>query len=107
MKADIPQLRDGAVSVPATGDEPISIWAKPITLTNWYTQVEWFNLMFSLGLPLYAFIQAYTIPLQWQTLSLAVFYYCCTGIAISAGMYKRTYHISLLVAIMVPLPSQK
>ena len=53
---------------------------------NWYKHVNWLNVFFILGIPLYGCIQALFVPLQLKTAIWAVVYYFCTGLGITAGM---------------------
>lgn len=53
---------------------------------NWYKHVNWLNVFFILGIPLYGCIQALFVPLQLKTAIWAVTYYFFTGLGITAGM---------------------
>lgn len=60
----------------------------PMTRANWYKHVNWLNVTFIVGMPLYGCIQAIWTPLQWKTAIWAVIYYFMTGLGITAGELK-------------------
>lgn len=57
----------------------------PITKSNWYKHVNWLNVAFIVGIPLYGCIQAFWVPLQWRTALFAFVYYFMTGLGVTAG----------------------
>ena len=59
----------------------------PITKANWYKHVNWLNVTFIVGIPLYGCIQAFWVSLQWKTAVWTVAYYFMTGLGITAGMF--------------------
>ncbi len=61
-----------------------------ITKSNWWKHVNWLNVYFIVGIPLYGCIQAFWVPLKWQTALFAVAYYFMTGLGITAGEYYRS-----------------
>ena len=56
-----------------------------ITKGNFYKHVNWLNVSLIVGVPVYGCIQAYWVPLKWQTALFAVVYYFMTGFGITAG----------------------
>jgi stearoyl-CoA desaturase (delta-9 desaturase) len=59
---------------------------EPITKANWYKHVNWLNVTFIIGVPIFGLVMAYWTPLQWKTAVWAVAYYFATGLGITAGM---------------------
>ncbi len=58
----------------------------PLTKANWYKHVNWLNVVFIAGIPLFGCVMAFWTPLQWKTAVWAVIYYFMTGFGITAGM---------------------
>lgn len=58
-----------------------------MTRSNWYKHVNWLNVYFIIGVPLFGCIQAFWTPLRWQTATFAVIYYFMTGLGITAGTW--------------------
>lgn len=58
-----------------------------ITSKNWYKHVNWLNVAFIIGIPIYGCIQALWTPLQFKTAAWAVIYYFFTGMGITAGKF--------------------
>jgi stearoyl-CoA desaturase (delta-9 desaturase) len=56
-----------------------------MTLQNWYKHVNWLNITFIVGIPVYGCIQALWVPLQLKTAVWAIIYYFFTGLGITAG----------------------
>lgn len=59
-----------------------------ITKSNWYKHVNWLNVTFIVGVPIYGMIQAWWVPLQLKTLVFSVLYYFATGMGITAGGFR-------------------
>lgn len=72
------------------------ITESPITAANWYKHVNWLNVTLIVGIPIYACIQAFWVPLQWRTAIFAIVYYFMTGLGITAG--KVLHEISLVAS---------
>ncbi|KAI9833560.1 MAG: stearoyl-CoA 9-desaturase [Phylliscum demangeonii] len=66
----------------------------PMTRHNWYQHVNWLNVLFIAGVPLYGCVQAFWTPLRWQTAIWAVLYYFMTGLGITAGYHRLWAHCS-------------
>ncbi len=60
----------------------------PLTRANWYKHVNWVNVFFIVGLPLYGCVMAFWTPLGWKTAVWSVIYYFMTGFGITAGMWR-------------------
>lgn len=58
-----------------------------MTLKNWYKHVNWLNVTFILGVPIYGVVQSLWVPLQLKTAVWAVLYYFYTGLGITAGEF--------------------
>lgn len=58
----------------------------PLTRANWYKHVNWLNVTFIIGIPLFGCVMAFWTPLQWKTAVWSVLYYFMTGFGITAGM---------------------
>jgi stearoyl-CoA desaturase (delta-9 desaturase) len=58
-----------------------------ITSKNWHKHVNWLNVAFIIGIPIYGCIQALWVPLQFKTAVWAVIYYFFTGMGITAGKF--------------------
>ena len=58
-----------------------------MTKANWYKHVNWLNVTLIVGIPIYGLIQAWWVPLRWQTAVWAVAYYFMTGLGITAGKF--------------------
>lgn len=71
----------------ATDTKKVHITDTPLTRQNWYKHVNWMNVAFVIGLPLYGCIQSLWVPLQLKTAIWAVIYYYFTGIGITAGRH--------------------
>ncbi|KAL6237153.1 hypothetical protein BDW75DRAFT_238611 [Aspergillus navahoensis] len=65
-----------------------------ITHQNWYKHVNWLNVSFVFGIPLYGWIQAFWVELQLKTVIWALVYYFITGLAITAGYHRLWAHSS-------------
>lgn len=63
----------------------VHITETPMTRYNWYKHVNWLNVTFILGIPLYGLIQSFWVPLQLKTGVFAFVYYFLTGLGITAG----------------------
>lgn len=72
---------------PATTSKKPHITEQPMTSANWYKHIDWLNVTFIIGVPLYGLIAAYWTPLCWKTALWAVAYYFMTGMGITAGMF--------------------
>ena len=69
----------------------------PITKANFYKHVNWLNVSLIVGVPIYGLVQAYWVPLKWQTAMFAVVYYFMTGFGITAGeICNRTGNFSVI-----------
>lgn len=68
------------------GPQKVHIADTPLTRQNWYKHVNWLNVAFIIGIPVYGCIQALWVPLQLKTAIWAVIYYFFTGLGITAGM---------------------
>lgn len=53
----------------------------------WLRQVNWLNVTLIIGMPMYGFIQAWSVPLLPKTAAFAFLYYVLTGVSITAGEY--------------------
>lgn len=51
----------------------------PVTLENFYYEVEWLNVFVFTSLPAISIWGACTVSLRWQTAALSVFWYFLTG----------------------------
>lgn len=49
------------------------------------SHMNWFNITFTLIVPLFGFISAYWVPLVTKTVLFAIVYYFNTGLGITAG----------------------
>lgn len=74
-----------AIKQAADASKKVHIADTPITWKNWPRHVDWLNVLFIVGIPLYGSIQAFWVPLQLRTAVWAVAYYYYTGIGITAG----------------------
>jgi hypothetical protein len=70
---------------PAETTKKVHIADTQITSQNWYKHVNWLNVTFILGIPMYGCIQALWVPLQLKTAVWAIAYYFITGLGITAG----------------------
>lgn len=70
---------------PAGDTKKVHIADTALTRQNWYKHVNWLNVTFIIGIPLYGCIQALWVPLQVKTAVWAVIYYFFTGLGITAG----------------------
>ena len=78
---------------PKPGAQKVHITDTPLTRQNWYKHVNWQNVTFILGVPLYGCIQALWVPLQLKTAVWAVLYYYFTGLGITAGTFAKPYDV--------------
>ncbi|KAH8667325.1 hypothetical protein BGZ60DRAFT_431572 [Tricladium varicosporioides] len=67
---------------------------QPFTLSNWYKQIEWINVLFVIGIPLGGIIAAYSTPLLPKTAVWGFIYYFLTGLGITAGYHRLWSHSS-------------
>ncbi|PGH16699.1 hypothetical protein AJ79_01572 [Helicocarpus griseus UAMH5409] len=72
---------------------------KCITLFNWYRRIHWLYMTQLVFIPLAGFIQAYWLPLHWQTAAFSVFYFYITGICITAGYHRLWAHRSYVASL--------
>jgi len=63
----------------------------PITSANWYKHVNWLNVAFIIGMPLFGMVNALWTPLQTKTAVFAVIYYFLTGLGITMGSSPSLY----------------
>ena len=66
----------------------------PLTRKNWYKHVNWLNVTFIVGVPIFGLIQAFFTPLLWKTLLVTVLYYFATGMGVTAGYHRLWAHCS-------------
>lgn len=66
----------------------------PMTRANWYKHVNWLNVFFIVGIPIYGCVQAFWVPLQLKTATWAVLYYFMTGLGVTAGYHRLWAHTS-------------
>jgi stearoyl-CoA desaturase (Delta-9 desaturase) len=66
----------------------------PMTRRNWWKHVNWLNVYFIVGLPVYGCVQAFWTPLYYQTAIFAVIFYFATGLGITAGYHRLWAHTS-------------
>lgn len=66
----------------------VHITETPMTRYNWYKHVDWLNVYFILGVPLYGLVQSYWVPLQLKTAIFAFVYYFLAGLGITAGTFN-------------------
>lgn len=83
-----------AIKQAADASKKVHIADTPITWKNWPRHVDWLNVLFIVGIPLYGSIQAFWVPLQLRTAVWAVAYYYYTGIGITAGYHRLWAHCS-------------
>lgn len=76
---------------PAADTKKVHIADTKMTLKNWYKHVDWLNVYFIIGIPLYGCIQSLWVPLQLKTAVWAVLYYFYTGLGITAGKPHHEY----------------
>lgn len=74
---------------PAADTKKVHIADTKMTLKNWYKHVDWLNVYFIIGIPLYGLIQSLWVPLQLKTAVWAVLYYFYTGLGITAGKLPK------------------
>ncbi|RAO70036.1 uncharacterized protein BHQ10_006048 [Talaromyces amestolkiae] len=79
---------------PAADTKKVHIADTKMTLKNWYKHVDWLNVYFIIGIPLYGCIQSLWVPLQLKTAVWAVLYYFYTGLGITAGYHRLWAHCS-------------
>lgn len=77
---------------PVSHDKPamlpsVHITDQPFTMSNWYKQIEWINVLFVIGIPLGGIIAAYSTPLLPKTALWGLIYYFLTGLGITAGTH--------------------
>lgn len=75
----------------------------PITWKNWPRHIDWLNVLFIVGIPLYGSVQAFWVPLQLKTAVWAVAYYFYTGIGITAGSSLAGNHDKKNILILIQL----
>jgi len=102
--AVLPEFMDSQPSPMAKTSEPnrntkydpkkVHITELPITKSNWYKHVNWLNVIFIIGVPLYGCVQAAWTPLRLYTALWAVAYYFATGLGITAGYHRLWAHTS-------------
>lgn len=73
-------------AVSSTESSKVHIADIPATWRNWPKRVNWLNVFFIVGIPLYGCIQAFWVPLQLKTAIWAFVYYFSTGLGITAGL---------------------
>jgi stearoyl-CoA desaturase (delta-9 desaturase) len=73
---------------PRADTKKVHITETKMTLKNWYKHVNWLNVTFILGVPMYGLIQSLWVPLQLKTAIWAVLYYFYTGLGITAGEFR-------------------
>jgi len=66
----------------------------PITLHNWWRELNYKNCAVVVGTPLIALYGGFTTSLQWKTFLFAVFWYFITGLGITAGYHRLWAHRS-------------
>ncbi|KAF8601871.1 delta 9-fatty acid desaturase protein [Ceratobasidium sp. AG-I] len=66
----------------------------PITLKNWWKELNYPFFAFIVGTPLLSLYGAFTTSLQWKTAAFAVFWYFVTGLGITAGYHRLWAHRS-------------
>lgn len=71
----------------------VHITETPITMQNWYKHVNWWGVVLTILVPMYACVQAIWIPLQWKTATLSLVYYFVTGFGVTAGRGVPTFSI--------------
>ena len=54
----------------------------PVTWTNWYKELDWFNFIVLSITPVIGIVGAMSTPLQWRTFMFAVFYLNFTGLGV-------------------------
>jgi len=64
----------------------------PITLANWYKNLNLLNCIIVLGTPIYGLIGWYYVNLTYKTALFSVFYYFVTGLGITAGYHRLWSH---------------
>ncbi|EUC54182.1 delta 9-fatty acid desaturase, partial [Rhizoctonia solani AG-3 Rhs1AP] len=64
----------------------------PVTIHNWWQEVNHLNCFFIFFTPLLALYGALTTHLQWKTACFAVFWYFVTGLGITAGYHRLWAH---------------
>lgn len=80
------------VSRPRPADtKKVHITETKMTLKNWYKHINWLNVTFILGVPIYGVVQSLWVPLQFKTAVFAVLYYFYTGLGITAGEFSSTF----------------
>lgn len=57
-------------------------------ITEWSQRANWFNVTFTLIVPLFGLISTTVVPLRKATAILAILYYFNTALGITAGMSK-------------------
>jgi hypothetical protein len=83
----------------AADPKKVHIADTAITRQNWYKHVNWLNVTFIIGIPVFGCIQALFVPLQLKTAIWAVIYYFFTGLGITAGeqLFFRTISIQKML----------
>ncbi|KAG8733430.1 hypothetical protein FRC11_006317 [Ceratobasidium sp. 423] len=66
----------------------------PVTLKNWWKELNYLNCVLVGVTPLIALYGAFTTKLQWQTALFSVFWYFVTGLGITAGYHRLWAHRS-------------
>ncbi|KAF8610092.1 delta 9-fatty acid desaturase protein [Ceratobasidium sp. AG-I] len=66
----------------------------PVTLQNWWKELNYLNCALVGVTPLIALYGAFTTKLQWQTALFSVFWYFVTGLGITAGYHRLWAHRS-------------
>lgn len=87
----------------ADASKKVNIADTPITWKNWPKHIDWLNVLFIVGIPLYGSVQAFWVPLQWKTAVWAVAYYFYTGIGITAGSSLAGNHDKKNILILIQL----
>src|SRR2546429_3732607 len=67
----------------------LHITETPLIAATWYKHIDWFNVFFIIGLPIFGLLSAAYTPLQTKTAIWAIAYYFMTGMGITAGWYIR------------------
>ncbi|KII91173.1 hypothetical protein PLICRDRAFT_37880, partial [Plicaturopsis crispa FD-325 SS-3] len=84
---DIP---DNYVSYTLKNQKPLP----PLNWSNWYTELNWLNVVILCVTPIIGIVGAYHTKLRWQTALFSVFYYFVTGLGITAGYHRLWAHRS-------------
>ncbi|ODQ68252.1 hypothetical protein NADFUDRAFT_48902 [Nadsonia fulvescens var. elongata DSM 6958] len=70
----------------------VHISEQKMTLANWPQHVNWLNATIVVLIPVFGIVCAFFTPLQKKTAIWAFFYYCCSGIGITAGYHRLWSH---------------